>query len=157
MTKDCDTQYKVSRNKAGLTQEQAAELLAEETGRPLAVRTLSSYENGHDKVPDDVVAAMSKVYGCPIIVWLHVVNNPHIGSFFPDIQFPQTYGDMALLFWNVADIATKLLPDIMGKETSDDTNKLMQIIEKYDQAGAMLRSAILYGRSLVDVKEGENA
>jgi len=78
MTRECDTQYKISRNSAGLTQEQAAEMLAEETSRPLAVRTLSDYENGHTKVPDEVVAAMAKVYGCPIVVYLHVVNNPHI-------------------------------------------------------------------------------
>ena len=50
MTKDCDTQYKISRNSAGFTQEQAAEMLAEEINRPLAVRTLSNYENGHDRV-----------------------------------------------------------------------------------------------------------
>jgi len=35
MSKDCDTQYKMSRNNAGLTQEEAAEMLGEATGRPL--------------------------------------------------------------------------------------------------------------------------
>ena len=150
MTKDCDTQYKISRNSAGLTQEQAAEMLAEETNRPLAVRTLSNYENGHDRVPDDVVAAMATVYGCPLIVWLHVANNPHIGGFFPEIQKPQTYGDMALLYWNVVDMLEKVKSDFMSFRKEDNPEKLRPAFEVAEQARAMLVSVILYGKVIAD-------
>ena len=150
MTKDCDTQYKISRHSAGLTQEQAAEMLAEEVGRPLAVRTLSNYENGHDRVPDDVVAAMAKVYGCPIIVWLHVANNPHIGGFFPEIQKPQTYGDMTLLYWNAVDLLEKVKPAIMRLHGEVDSEKLRLAFETVEQARGMLVSSILYSKGITD-------
>ena len=47
--------YKTCRKLAGLTQEQASELLCVE------VRSLSGYENGA-KVPDDIVARMADGY-----------------------------------------------------------------------------------------------
>ena len=133
-----------------MTQEQAAERLAEETGRPLAVRTLSGYENGHDKVPDEVVAAMAKVYDCPLIVWLHVSNNPHIGGFFPEIQKPQTYGDIAVLYWNVVDLLEKAREDIMRFRKGDNPEKLLPAFEIAEQARAMLVTIILYRKVIID-------
>ena len=125
-------------------------MLSAETGRPLAVRTLSGYENGHDKVPDEVVAAMAKVYGCPLIVWLHVANNPHIGGFFPEIQKPQTYGDMALLYWNAVDMLEKAKPDFMSFRKDDDPEKLKHAFQSAEQARAMLVTVILYGKVITD-------
>ena len=52
MSNECENLYKICRISAGLTQEQAAELLA------VSQRTLSEYENGRARVPDDIVAAM---------------------------------------------------------------------------------------------------
>jgi transcriptional regulator with XRE-family HTH domain len=49
--------FKAAREAAGLSQEQAAEIL--HIGR----RTLSDYENGKTLVPPDVALDMSKVYG----------------------------------------------------------------------------------------------
>ena len=144
MTSECDTQYKISRNNAGLTQADAAERLAEGTGRPLAIRTLSDYENGHSKVPDDVAAAMARVYECPILIYLHVANNPHFAGHFVEIQKPQTYGDMALLIWNATDILHKINPDIMRTQTIDKTT-----LDPMEQARAMLVSAILYAKGLI--------
>ena len=143
MTDECDTQYKISRNNAGLTQADAAERLAEETGRPLAIRTLSGYENGHDKVPDDVAAAMAKVYECPMLIYLHVANNPHFAGHFPEIQKPQTYGDIALLIWNATDILQKILPNIMRTQHIDKAT-----LDLMEQARAMLVPAILYAKGL---------
>lgn len=59
MSNDCENLYKVCRTSAGLTQEQAAELLG------VAPRTLSDYENERTRVPDDIVDAMSRIYKEP--------------------------------------------------------------------------------------------
>ena len=150
MTNECDTQYKISRNTAGLTQEQAAERLSEMTGRPLATRTLSGYENGHDKVPDDVVEAMAEVYGCPILVYLHIANNPHFAKYFPEIHKPQTYGDMAVLMWNAADLLNKINPDLMRMQYEKKPKGLKALWVISEQARAMLVSANLHMRGLID-------
>ena len=152
MTYERDTQYKISRNNAGLTQEEAAERLSEKTGRPLATRTLSGYENGHDKVPDDVVEAMAEVYSCPILVYLHVASNPHFAKYFPEIQKPQTYGDMTLLMWNAADLLNKTIPEIMRLQYAENPKGLKALLEVSEQARAMLVSANLYTRGLIDEK-----
>jgi hypothetical protein len=122
-------------------------MLAEATGRPLAVRTLSDYENGH-KVPDDVVAAMAKIYGCPIIVWLHVANNPHIGGFFPEIQTLQTYNDMAVLLWNATNILSEASPEILKMQGAKNAKSFGATIEKIENASAMLLSIIKYAKKV---------
>ena len=65
MSNDCENLYKVCRTSAGLTQEQAAELLG------VAPRTLSDYENERTRVPDDIVDAMSRIYKAPLLAWWH--------------------------------------------------------------------------------------
>ena len=53
MTQHGVNRYKTSRLEAGLTQERAAAALH------IATRTLSDYENGHVRPPDDTVLAMT--------------------------------------------------------------------------------------------------
>lgn len=60
--------YQIARNQSGLTQENAAELLS------VGVRTLSDYENGKYKVPDDVVIAMTEKYPAPWLPIMHLKN-----------------------------------------------------------------------------------
>ena len=89
MSKDCENIYKISRTTAGLTQEQAAELLS------VATRTLTDYENGHTRVPDDIVVAMTETYNRPLLAYFHLKLYSPLGKYLPDIQEPQTNGDMA--------------------------------------------------------------
>lgn len=89
MSNECENLYKICRTSAGLTQEQAAELLA------VSQRTLSEYENGRARVPDDIVAAMVEVYNSPLIAYYHLKHFSPLGRYLPDIQEPQTNGDMA--------------------------------------------------------------
>ena len=147
MTPECGNCYKISRNNAKLTQEQAAELLG------ISARTLSDYENDHTKVPDDIVAAMADVYKCPLIVWWHLRHNSVLGKYLPDIQMPQTNGDMALQLW----LARKdLIPtveavmEILGGEIcSVKSMHLESEMSKVQQVKSMLLSTIIYSRMLI--------
>lgn len=89
MSNDCENLYKVCRVSAGLTQEQAAELLA------VAPRTLSDYERDQARVPDDTVAKMAEAYNAPLIAYYHLRRFSPLGKYLPDLQEPQTHGDMA--------------------------------------------------------------
>ena len=84
--------YKICREQAGLTQEQAIVLLgiAEST-------TLSRYENGHIPVSPELAAAMVKVYRTPLLAsWYVRYTNPGLAQYLPEISNPVTDGDMAL-------------------------------------------------------------
>jgi transcriptional regulator with XRE-family HTH domain len=81
--------YKTCRESACLTQEQASEFLH------VSVRTLSDYENGHAKVPDDVAFEMSKAYHRPLLAYYHLKWFNPCGACLPEVQEPQTNGDMA--------------------------------------------------------------
>ena len=89
MSNDCENLYKICRVSAGLTQEQAAELLA------IAPRTLSDYERDQARVPDDTVARMAEAYNAPLIAYYHLRRFSPLGKYLPDLQEPQTHGDMA--------------------------------------------------------------
>jgi DNA-binding XRE family transcriptional regulator len=91
MNKDCENRYKICRNNAGFTQEQAAEFLN------VATRTLSDYENGKTTVPDTIVASMAEHYRAPVLAWWHLKTTSVLGKFLPEIIMPVTNGDMALL------------------------------------------------------------
>jgi transcriptional regulator with XRE-family HTH domain len=88
MRKDRENRYKICRENAGLTQEQAAELLY------VSARQLSDYENGRARVSDEMTAGMARAYNAPLLAWWHVKQGP-LGGFFPEIQTPKTNGDMA--------------------------------------------------------------
>lgn len=84
--------YKICRENAGLTQEQAVALL----GIP-EVATLSRYENGKTPVNQIMVASMVKVYRTPLLASWHVrYVNPDLAQYLPDIGKPITDGDTAL-------------------------------------------------------------
>jgi transcriptional regulator with XRE-family HTH domain len=160
MSKDCENHYKMSRGNAKLTQEQAVGLIEQyfldvlSLERPIATRTLSDYENGHTRVPDDVVAAMADVYNCPLLAWWHLKNTSVLGKFLPDIQMPQTNSDMALQLWqakrtllpNAESLIDILCDEICSNKINDFKNKM----EKIEQVKAMLVSVILYAKKITD-------
>ena len=89
MNDECENIYKLGRTTAGFTQEQAADLLY------IASRTLSDYENGRTRVPDETVAMMAEAYKQPLLAYYHLKRFSPLGKYLPDIQEPLTSGDMA--------------------------------------------------------------
>ena len=153
MTERSENRYKMSRNSAGLTQEQAAELLH------ISVRALSDYENGHVRPSDDIVLAMVDNYNCPLLGWWHMKQTPLGNRVLPDIQMPTTNGDMALQAWSAQNalvpIALSLMELVSGKLQPEDLceinrAELSKKIEQLEQVRGMLVSVILYGRKIVD-------
>lgn len=88
MNKDCVNYYKTCREYAGIKQEYAAEKLN------VSCRSLSDYENGKVKIPDDVVDSMAKLYKSPLLAWWHLKNNSVLGKYLPDVSVLQTDVDM---------------------------------------------------------------
>lgn len=105
---ECENIYKTARKLAGLTQNEASELLF------ISARTLSEYENGRLIPPDDVVAKMVEVYNAPWLAYQHLKNNTEIGRrFLPDI--------------NMSDLAKSILR--LQKEVKDIENINNDLIE----------------------------
>lgn len=63
------TIYKICREQAGYTQEQAAEMLN------VSLRVLCRYESGEIQVPNDVVAGMVSLYNDNYVAVSHVLNS----------------------------------------------------------------------------------
>ncbi|MCL2392364.1 MAG: helix-turn-helix transcriptional regulator [Oscillospiraceae bacterium] len=83
--------YKTCRKLAGLSQEQAAPVLGVE------VRQLSNYENGHAKVPDDVVGRMAKLYKTEHLPIQHLKSTNELArKFLPDVFPTHTHSDAAM-------------------------------------------------------------
>lgn len=88
MSKECMLYYKTCRESAGIKQEGAAELLN------VSIRSLSDYENGKAKVPDDIVDSMAELYRSPLLAWWHLKTNSVLGKYLPDVIVPKTEVDM---------------------------------------------------------------
>lgn len=65
--------YKSSRSEAGLTQEQAAELLA------CSVESIRAYETGQRTPPDEAVRLMADLYGAPWLLIEHARETDKLG------------------------------------------------------------------------------
>lgn len=112
MSKTCMLYYKTCREGAGIKQEEAAENLN------VSIRTLSDYENGKARVPDDIVDSMAKVYRSPLLAWWHLKSNSVLGKYLPDVVIPKTEVDMVFQSILAKD---KLSPVIDGlKEIMSD-------------------------------------
>jgi len=147
MTKDCQNRYKVSRANSGMTQESAASVLS------VSPRTLSDYENGRAKVPDDIVATMSEVYKCPLLAWWHLRETSVLGKFLPDIQMPQTNGDMVFqLIIAQDDLAPRI--DTIKQILSDgvicehEQHDFDSAVQGLKQIKAKIMSSILYAKQI---------
>ena len=90
MNNDCELMYKTSRKNADKTQEKAAEEIGVE------VRQLSNYENGHARVPEDVLMAMVRVYNDLELFWWHLKYKTAYGEFLPDIVVAQSDSEATL-------------------------------------------------------------
>jgi transcriptional regulator with XRE-family HTH domain len=88
MSNTCMFYYKTCRESAGIKQEDAANMLN------VSCRTLSDYENGKSRVPDDIVDKMSELYRSPLLAWWHLKKNSVLGKYLPDVFEPKTEVDM---------------------------------------------------------------
>ncbi len=90
MAKNDKLYYKTCRERAGLTQEQAAYFLNIDVG------TLSRYENGHLTVPIETVDTMVQIYKTPLLANWHVKYiAPALAKYLPELTEPLTDGDVS--------------------------------------------------------------
>ena len=147
MRDECENLYKLCRTTAGLTQEQAAELLA------IAPRTLSDYENGHARVPDDIVDAMSNHYKAPLLAWHHLKQTSILGKYLPEVVMPQTNGDLmaqlSIAEWRLQQVVEDI-KRIMGNGRVDELEKpnFRQAMEYVRQINSKLLSVIVYAEGM---------
>ena len=148
MSGNCTNRYKLCRETAKYTQEHAAELLH------ISPRTLSDYENGHTKVPDDIVSAMADHYNSPLLAWWHLKNHSVLGKYLPEIQMPQTNGDMAFQLWMAQNDLVPTVKEVMeilsGEICSEKSKDLAVAMGKIKQAKSMLLSAIIYSERIIE-------
>lgn len=81
MPSPCMNIYSRCRRDAGLTQEQAAELL------DCSVRALANWEGGTHTPPDDKVMAMCRIYRVPVLALEHLRQSSELAaSILPEMQ-----------------------------------------------------------------------
>lgn len=108
MQKRCENIYKIARKYAGLSREQAAELIN------VSVRSLADYETGVTVPKDDIVCAMIEAYGTEWLGYQHLKQNSEIGRrYLPEI--------------NISDLAKSVLR--LQKEVKDLENVSNDIID----------------------------
>ena len=147
MNNNCENRYKMSRIIAKMGQEDAAGLLN------VSSRSLSDYENGHRPVPDDIVAKMAEIYKCPLLAWWHLKQFSVLGKFLPDVQMPETKGDMALQLWmaqNALVPTVTVAMELLGEGICSQNNEDFQgVMDKVNQVTGMLLSSSIFGKKLV--------
>ncbi len=143
MNKTNDNHYKTCRTATTLTQEQAAELLH------ISPRTLSDYENGHSRVPDDVVDKMASIYNSPLLAWWHLKHSSILGKYLPDMVSPKSNTDLAfqlILAQDDLNPTVELVKNIMrdgmvSQEEQQDFDQAMHCLKTI--VGKML-SVVVY-------------
>jgi len=95
----CGNVYQVARKSAGLTQDNAAELLH------ISVRSLGAYENGETIPPDDVVCNMIEVYQARYLGYMHLKQSTEVGRrFLPDLDISDLAKSVLRLQKEVGDL-----------------------------------------------------
>jgi transcriptional regulator with XRE-family HTH domain len=147
MSKERECLYKICRTNRRLTQEEAADRLN------VATRTLSDYENGHARVPDDIVDAMCDLYNAPILAWWHLKHATKLGKRLPDVVVPLTNGDVTAqlclserrLTQVVADIQAILWDGVISEDEKPEYDCAMESIR---QINAKLLSVLVYSEGV---------
>jgi len=139
----CENLYKICRNNRRLTQEDAAERLN------ISPRTLSDYENGHAKVPDDIVDAMCDLYDAPMLAWWHLRHTSKLGRRLPEVIMPTTNGDVTAQLCLSERRLSQVVAEIQeilwdGKIDESEKTSYDKAIEVIKQINAKLLSVIIY-------------
>ena len=153
MRKTCENRYKLCRENADFTQEHAAGLLH------ISIRTLSDYENGHAKVPDDIVDAMAEHYKSPVLAWWHLKHYSVLGKYLPDVTMTSSVGDMALqvdfarddLVSTMESVKCLARQIINGADWCEEKKgELSHTVTAWDQVRAQLLSATIFAKRIID-------
>ncbi|MFI3254400.1 MAG: helix-turn-helix transcriptional regulator [Eubacteriales bacterium] len=131
MSNTYDNYYKTCRTMAKITQEQAAELLH------VSPRTMSDYENGHTRVPDDIVDTMATIYNSPLLAWWHLKKTSVLGKYIPDMISPKSNVDVAFQLIlaqddlsPTVDLVKKIMRDgIVSGDEEFDYEKAMETLK----------------------------
>jgi transcriptional regulator with XRE-family HTH domain len=92
--------YKIARVSAGLTQEQASELLH------IATRTLGNYEGGEVIPSPETVCAMCEMYGATWLGYMHLQKSNPVGQkYLPEIDFSSLSISVLRLQKEMADVS----------------------------------------------------
>lgn len=95
----CENIYKTARLMAGITQEQAAELLY------ISVRSLAEYEAGRTIPSCETVCRMIEVYDTHWLGYEHLKKSTEVGRrYLPDIEFTDLARSVLRLQKEVADV-----------------------------------------------------
>lgn len=93
--------YRIARECAGYTREEAAELLY------ISTRSLADYETGKTVPPDDVVCRMIEVYGAEWLGYKHLKHSTEVGRrYLPDLELTDLAKSVLRLQKEVADVET---------------------------------------------------
>lgn len=128
----CGNIYKAARKSAGLTQEQAAELLH------VSVRSLAEYESGRTTPPDDVVCRMVEIYNTGYLAYLHLKNSTEVGRrFLPELHLVDLPMSVLKLQKEVDDV-TSIRRDIVevvcdGKIDKEELHKWQNIVKELQE------------------------
>ncbi len=140
MDKEGNNYYQSCRKCAGLTQDEAAELLF------ISKSHLQKIETDERVPSDDIVDMMSYVYHAPLLAWWHLKKHNPLGHHLPDVQPPSSDCDIAfqsiLMNDEVAEansIIKQLLKD--GEITEDE-------FEEYQRYKMLIQTATNRGASI---------
>lgn len=131
----CGNIYKAARKAAGMTQEQAAELLH------ISVRSLAEYEAGRTIPPDDVVCRMIEVYKADWLAYKHLKQTEIGNRYLPNIDSTDLAKSVLRLQKEVRDfqVISNEIIDIACQGMIKEHDKWRSIVEKINgMVGAAL-------------------
>lgn len=134
----CRNIYSLARKSAGLTQEQAAELLS------ISVRSLADYESGKTIPHDDIVCNMIVNYNSLALAYLHLKNSTEVGrKYLPEINTTGLAQSVLRLHKEIDDLKTvnsDMLEIACDNKVDHHETKKWQYVKKEvnDIAGAAL-------------------
>lgn len=129
MQNRCKNIYKIARKAAGMTQEQAAELLY------VSIRSLADYESGRTIPSDETVCKMIEVYGTNWLGYEHLKRSTEVGKrYLPDLELTDLARSVLKLQKEVADV-NKINPDMVevacdGVVNEFETEKWQQVTKE---------------------------
>lgn len=141
MIKNSISIYQLARKQADISQKDASELLV------VGERTLSDYENGRHKVPEDIVVKMTEIYKSSWLPYLHLKQTVVGTKFLPNItlmeltgstlMFQKKTGDIQKIMEKLIDIACDGIIDLEEASDCEDVEK-----ELVEHLGATLNLLI---------------
>ena len=136
--------YKNCRKNAGLTQEQAAELIA------VGVRTLGGYEIGEAIPPDLVVCKMVEIYDAPYLAYQHLKESTEVGRrYLPEINISDLSKSILRFqkeFRDIVDVEREMIDIGYDERIDHDEIERWNVVTKEvkEMVGAGL--ALIYAR-----------